>query len=46
MADSVIGIDFGTSNCSVSIYSKKRGLEVLPISNHVDPNLKKIWWAQ
>ena len=42
MADSVIGIDFGTSNCSVSIYSKKRGLEVLPISNHVDPNLKKI----
>ncbi len=42
MANSVIGIDFGTSNCSVSIYSKKGGLEILPISNHVDPNLKKI----
>ena len=42
MASSVLGIDFGTSNCSVSIYSKKRGLETLPISNHVDPNLKKI----
>jgi len=42
MANSVIGIDFGTSNCSVSVYTKKRGLEILPISNHVDPNLKKI----
>ena len=42
MTSKVLGIDFGTSNCTVTLYSKKTQEEVIPIANHSDPKLRQI----
>ena len=35
MAKQALGFDFGTSNCTVSIYDSDKGfVETLPISNY------------
>ena len=42
MTNKVLCIDFGTSNCTVTLYSKKTQEEVIPIANHSDPKLRQI----
>ena len=36
-----LGLDFGTSNCTVAIYDSKKGIvKTLPISNHKESKKK------